>query len=74
VKFFFLEIDHIAYQKIKKNKLISKMQTYFSCKMPPKKVKIKKQKKFKYSFLILTLLGGVLSQRQVCLFEISTKF
>jgi hypothetical protein len=40
VKFFFLEIGHIGYQKIENFILISKMQTYLSDKMPPKKVKI----------------------------------
>jgi hypothetical protein len=50
--------------------LISKMQTYLSDKMPPKKVKIKKRKKWDSAnleniFLILTFLGGILSRRQV---------
>ncbi len=49
------------------------MQTYLSDKMPPKKVKIKKRKKWdlanlENSFLILTFLGGILSLRQVCFF------
>jgi hypothetical protein len=70
VKFFFLEIGHIGYQKIDNFMLISKMQTYLSDKMPPKKVKIKKRKKWdlanlENSFLISTFLGGILSQRQV---------
>jgi hypothetical protein len=56
--------------------LISKRQTYLSDKMSPQKVKIKKQKKWdlanlENSFLILTFLGGILSLRQVCFFEIS---
>ncbi len=55
------------------------MQTYVSDTMPPKKVKIKKTKKWglanlENSFLILTFLGGILSLRQVCFFEISLKF
>ncbi len=55
------------------------MQTYLGDKMPPKKVKIKKQKKWdlanlENSFFILTFLGGILSLRQVCFFEISIKF
>jgi hypothetical protein len=59
--------------------LVSKMQTYLSDKMPPKKIKIKKEKKWdlanlENSFLILTFLGGILSLRQVCFFEISIKF
>jgi hypothetical protein len=45
VKIFFLEIGHIGHQKIRNFMLISKMQTYLSDKMPPKKVKIKKRKK-----------------------------
>ncbi len=79
MNFFFLEIGHIGYQKIEDFMLISKMQTYLSDKMPPKKVKIKKRKKWdlanlEFSFLILTFLGGILSLRQVCFFEISFKF
>jgi hypothetical protein len=59
--------------------LISRKQTCLNDKMPPKKVKIKKRKKWNfakldYSFLILTFWGGILSQRQVCFFEISIKF
>jgi hypothetical protein len=34
----------MGYTKIKNFMLISKIQTYLSDKMPPKKVKIKKQK------------------------------
>jgi hypothetical protein len=45
VKIFFLEIGHIGYQKIENFMLISKMQTYLSDKMPPKKVIIVKRKK-----------------------------
>jgi hypothetical protein len=79
VKFFLLEIGHIGYQKIKNFMLISKMQTYLSDKMLPKKVKIKKRKKWdlanlEFSFFILTFLGGILSQRQVYFFELSFKF
>ncbi len=59
--------------------LMSKMQTYLSDKIPPKKVKIKNEKKWdlanlENSFLILTFFGGILSPRQVCFFEISFKF
>ncbi len=76
---FFLEIGHIGYKKIENFMLISKMQTYLSDKMPPKKVKIKKRKKWDFanlenSFLILTFLGGILSLRHVCFFEISLQF
>jgi hypothetical protein len=43
--------------------LISKMQTYLSDKMPPKKVKIKKRKNWdlanlENNFLIITFLGA----------------
>ncbi len=56
--------------------LISKVQTYLSDKMPPKKVKIKNDKKWdlanlENSFLILTFFEGILSLRQVFLFKIS---
>jgi hypothetical protein len=55
------------------------MQTYLSDKMLPKKVKIKKRKKmglskFRIQFFILTFLGGILSLRKVCFFELSFKF
>jgi hypothetical protein len=55
------------------------MQNYLGGKMPPKKVKLKNDKKWdlanlENSFLILTFLGGILSLRQVCLFKISLKF
>ncbi len=58
--------------------LISKMQTYLSDKMPPKKLKFKNKKKWDLTnlenrFLILTFWGGILSLRQVCFFEISFK-
>jgi hypothetical protein len=57
--------------------LISKMQTYLSDKGPPQKVKIKNEKtglsKIKKRFLTFNFLG-ILSQRQVCFFEISIKF
>ncbi len=42
MKFFFLEIGHIGYQKIENFKLILKKETFLSDKMPPKKVKIKR--------------------------------
>ncbi len=79
MKFFFLEIGHIGYQKIENLMMISKMQTYLSDKMPPKKFIIEKRKKWdlaklENSFLIITFLGGILSLRQVCFFEISLKF
>jgi hypothetical protein len=59
--------------------LISKMQTYFSDKMLPKIVKIKKRKKmglskFRIQFFNFNFFGGILSQRQVCFFELSFKF
>jgi hypothetical protein len=59
--------------------LISKMQTYLSDKMPPKKVKIKKRKviglsKYRIQFFNFTFFGGILSLRQVCFFELSFKF
>jgi hypothetical protein len=55
------------------------MHTYLSDKMPPKKVKIEKRKKWdlaklENSFSIITLWGGILSLRQACFFEISIKF
>ncbi len=55
------------------------MQTYFSNKMPPKKLKLKNEKNWdlanlENSFLIWTFFGGILSLRQVCFFEISLKF
>ncbi len=40
-EFFFLEIDHMGYPKIENFMLISKMQTFNSDKMPPKKLKLK---------------------------------
>jgi hypothetical protein len=63
VKIFFFEIGHIGYQKIENFMLISKMQTYLSDKMPPKKVKIKKRKKWELanlenSFSHFNFFGG----------------
>jgi hypothetical protein len=63
VKIFFLEIGHIGYQKIENFMLISKMQTYLSDKMPPKKVKIKKLQKmglskFRKQFFNFNFFGG----------------
>jgi hypothetical protein len=63
VKFFFLEIGHIGYQKIENFMLISKMQTYLSDKMPPKKVTIKKRKimglsKFREQWWLTGSSGG----------------
>jgi hypothetical protein len=63
VKIFFLEIGHVGYQKIENFMLISKMQTYLSDKMPPKKVKIKKQQKmglskFRKQFFNFTFFWG----------------
>jgi hypothetical protein len=58
--------------------LILKMQTYISGKMPTKKLKFKNEKmrpsKIRKQFFISTFLGGILSLRQVCFFEISIKF
>ncbi len=73
MKIFFLEIGHIGYQKIENFMLISKLQTYFSDKIRPKKLKLKNDKKWdlanlEYSYLILTFFGGILSLRQVCFF------
>ncbi len=53
--------------------LFSKMRTYLSDKMPPKKVKIEKRKKWdleklENSFLIITFWGGILSLWQVFFF------
>jgi hypothetical protein len=45
VKFFFLEIGHIGYQKIGNFTLISKMEICFSDKMLPKKLELKNEKK-----------------------------
>ncbi len=61
--FFFLEIGHIGYQKIENFMLISKMPTYLSDKMPPKKVKIKKREKmglskFRKQFFNFNFFGG----------------
>ncbi len=63
MKIFFLEIGHIGYQKIENFMLISKMQTYLSDKMPPKKVKIKKLQKmglskFRKQFFNFNFFGG----------------
>jgi hypothetical protein len=40
----FLEIGHIGLKKIQNFMLISKMQTYLSDKMPPKKLKLLNEK------------------------------
>jgi hypothetical protein len=63
VKIFFLEMGHIGYQKIENFMLISKKKTCFSDKMPPKKVKIKKQNKIGLSkirkqFFNFNFFGG----------------
>jgi hypothetical protein len=63
VKFFFLEIGHIGYQKIENFMQISKKQTCLSDKMPPKKVKIKKlcskfAKSHYFSFFNFNFFGG----------------
>jgi hypothetical protein len=75
VEFVFLERGHIGYQKIENFMLISKVRTYLSDKMPPKKVKVKNKKwnlaKLENSFIIFTFWGGILSRRQVCFFAIS---
>jgi hypothetical protein len=63
VKFFFLEIGHIGYQKIESFMLISKKQTCLSDKMPPKKDPNKKlftnfaNSNF-FCFIIVTFFGG----------------
>jgi hypothetical protein len=63
VKFLFIEIGHIGYQKIENFMLISKMQIYLSDKMPPKKVIIEKRKKLglgkiRKQFFNYYFLGG----------------
>jgi hypothetical protein len=63
VKIFFLEIGHIGHQKIENFMLISKMQTYLSDKMPPKKVIIENRKKMglgkiRKQFFNYNFLGG----------------
>ncbi len=73
MKIFFLEIGYIGYQEIENFMLISKMQTYLSDKMPPKKVEIKKRKKWdlanlEFSFLILTFFGGLFITKTSFLF------
>ncbi len=79
MKIFFIEIYHIGYQKIENFMLISKMQTYLSHKMPPKKVIIEKRKKMglgkiRKQFFNYNFFGGLLSLRQVYFYEISRKF
>jgi hypothetical protein len=79
VKIFFLEIGHIGYKKIDNFMLILKCKLTLVTKCPQKKLKLKNDKKWdlanlENSFLILTFLGGILSLRQVCFFEISIKF
>jgi hypothetical protein len=61
--------------------LILKMQTYLCDKMPPKKVKIKKRKKWdlaniEHSFLFITFFwgGGDFVTKTGLLFEIRIKF
>ncbi len=73
MKFFFLEIGHIGYQKIENFKLISKMQTYLGGKMPPKKVKIKKRQKmrlskFRKQFFNFNFAGGHFVTKRSLLF------
>jgi hypothetical protein len=46
LEIFFFETGHIGFVKIENFMLISKMQTYLCGKMPPKKVKMKKGKKW----------------------------
>jgi hypothetical protein len=54
VKNFFFEIGHSGYKKIEDFMLISKMQTYFSDKMPHPLKKNLNLKKNKNIILILT--------------------
>ncbi len=58
--------------------LVLEKRTCPSDKMPPKQVKIKNRFlilcPILFCFLILTFLGAILSQRQVCIFETSIKF
>ncbi len=59
----FFEIGHTGYKKIENFMLISKMQTYFSDKVPQKKLKWKKMKKWdlaklENSFLIVNFFFG----------------
>jgi hypothetical protein len=73
VKIFFLEIGHIGYQKIENFMPISKMQTYLSDKMPPKKVKIKKRKKMglgkiRKQFFNYNFFGGLFVTKTSLLF------
>jgi hypothetical protein len=71
---FLLEIGHIGYQKIENFMLISTTQTCLSDKMSPQKVKIKKlisnfaRSDFLLLFLLVTFLGGILSQKYVRIF------
>jgi hypothetical protein len=72
VKIFFLEIGHIGYQKIENFMLISKMQTYLSDKISPKKVKVKKQQKmgpskFRKQFFNFNFFGGHFVMKQALL-------
>jgi hypothetical protein len=59
----FLEIGHMVYQKIKNFMLISKMLTYLSDKMPPKKLKLKKEKmglsKIRKQFFYFNFFGAL---------------
>jgi hypothetical protein len=73
VKIFFLEIGQIGYQKIENFMLISKMQTYLSDKMPPKKVKIKKRtklglSKFRKQFFNFNFFWGLFVTKTSLLF------
>jgi hypothetical protein len=72
-EFFFFEIDHIGYQIIENFMLISKMQTYLSDKMPPKKLKLKNAKmglsKIRKLFFNFKFWGGIFSLRKVCFFN-----
>ncbi len=75
VRNFFFEIGRIGYLKIENFMLISKMQTYLCDKMPQKKVRIQKWKKWDLAKLENSVFncnfflgGGILSLRQVCKF------
>jgi hypothetical protein len=77
VKTFFLQIGQYAYQKIQNFMLISKMLTYLSDKMHPKKVLGKKLflEKIvpKNLFFGQHFLGCILTLRLVDIFEIGIK-
>jgi hypothetical protein len=75
---FYFEKGHIGYKKIENFMLVSKKQTSPNDKMPAKKVRIKKPfpnfAKSHFFVFLFNFFGGILSQRQVCFFEITIKF